>query len=176
MRLIQLYYCFAFFLFSKQSFAQRIENIIKNDSIHQFVSISGFLSKDTIAVIYYKKDKWYKATSLKPYSLLSTTNCDQCSEFFNPSFLKKIFSLNTEKENSEDCAKINDTIINGEKVSKYINFYYQSDLVPETIMIKNGHRSKLISFLEPRRALKVCTNNSNRLKFIDMVNLLRNIK
>lgn len=175
---IQYFFCVIIFLFNTPCYPQKTAPYpgeIKQ-AIETLIKFSGFFSRDTASITFYKKDSWFILTTMQnPFVPAQLQACHTCQQVFTDSFLNVLFSLQPEKP-SNDCRILKDTIINRKLIVSIEDFYMTSDLESETIIITKGEKTSTVSYLEPRYALRYCKNNTNRLAFIRAGEMLLKIK
>ena len=142
------------------------------------IRLSNFPSRDTSSITFMRKnDVWsvvYVSRNLtiseKPPLL-----CKGCDSLFTAKFLSDILTIKDEVV-SKDCTITIDTLINGEKVVSIDNFYNHTNLREETISVVFSKEEKAISYFDPRRALRYCQSNADRLRFIQVSDKLRSVR
>lgn len=172
-KIVISYFIFLLLLGCKTQSFQSTSNDLKNDSM--YVKLENLPSKDTSAIIFYKKKDWYKVAyaKLTLMPLTSPEKCESCSVVFGRNFFDSLLTLSSENNLSNDCTIYGDTLISGVNNRSINNFYNLTDLQKETISFQFADQKKNITYLEPRLALKYCKQNAARLYFIEVSEVLR---
>jgi len=175
-KIVTSYFIFLLLLGCKTQSFQSTSNDLKNDSM--YVKLENLPSKDTSAIIFYKKNDWYIVAYSKVnlMQITSPQKCESCARVFEKKFFDSLISLENENNLSNDCTVYIDTVINGIKNRGINNFYNITSLQKETISVRYSSTTKSITFLEPRLALSYCKQNTARLNFIAISEVLRRLR
>ncbi len=172
-------YCLILFFLSPSCYSQKpVTNTDKiNRNAERAITLSGFPSRDTAAITFYKNDGWMVSVKMRnPMIVKKPESCKSCHQVFTDAFFDYLFSIRTETVQANDCRITIDSVIDGKTVRGIQDFYMSSDLLTESITIKQDEKQATVSYHEPRTALKYCKNNIDRLAFIRVSDRLLKIK
>lgn len=131
-------------------------------------------------IIAKRKNKWYviKYYKSKQYNGLTdsvtTKDCYNCKEIYSKILNNELLSLpDEEKLNQKPCRLLKDTIIGKDSVTEIRDFYLQSDFATDILEFKINNKLGRLSYRDPADAIKICPEVTERVRFVNIMNLLK---
>lgn len=132
-------------------------------------------------VLYKTKKEWFwdeyyeRKDLLKKDSVVSK-NCPTCPDIIKNIIMMGALSIPSEQDIKEPCRSTHDTTFNGQPVVEVKDLKTQADLAQYNIRIKFSGVDKILSYLSPDEALKICPESTERKQFLEIFKQLASVK
>ena len=126
------------------------------------------------------KNKWWKITinqkvngKLFGESTINYYCTIECNDIFNKMISIGLLNLPNESELSYMCRATTDTTISGERLIEIREM--GEDVSKYKIEYKIGKKEKALLYKDPKEALKICPSSEERKKFLEIIDLVKDL-